>query len=178
MKNFFSLFFTLLMLFCTAGVLAEEIAIHENIPDFDIKITIPDHAQVVQEDLEDGFSLSIHLDPKEGTRPEYRLTIAPSEEVYGRCMADFTEEEKQQLAAAWSENMTEPTYVYETLENGKLMLLLEENTETSDFAYMITAENGYFINLYMSYNDYDKLSDADLETMFELMQSIQIIPTA
>lgn len=176
MMKKFCLLLMVLVLLCGAAASAQVVDVQEHALTFDVQMTIPEDAEATQEDFGEFTCIMIHLDGKNGVRPLYRMTIAASEEIdEGRSMADLTQDEKDTLVDVWMEGMQNATHKFDVLENGNTVLVIEENTETDDYAMMISIHDGYFFHLYMNYENYSKLTDADLDMMYELMESVQIV---
>ena len=174
MKKILSLLVALMMLLGVAPALAQTVHVQEQAAAFDVEITIPEDAEIAQHEFAEFSSLEINMGDG---MPKYVLTIAFTEEIDNdRSMSDFTEDEKNALVDLWSEGMAAPTYAYEALPDGNLMLLLEENSKDADYAYIITVYHGYFFNLYGSRENYAELTAADLSEMYEIIRSLVITP--
>lgn len=174
MKKWIALVAVLMMLFSATTAFAETVQVREDAQEFDVEITLPQGATMEQIEVGDVSIMEIHLQSTRET-PNYSLAVSASEEYVDKDMTDLTEDEKAAVAEAWGQGMVEPTYAFVPSENGEYtMLVMEENTETNDYAILLTIHDGYFISLYTAYEDFKKLNSEDMEIMYDIANSIVI----
>ncbi len=174
MKKLISLVLLVLLTLGAASAFAQTVQIKENASAFDVALALPDDATYKEEVYEGATNLAITPSTAEGERPVYQVSIAAGDEYDGRALADLTEEEKQQIIDAWSIAMEKPTYAFVPLSNGNTALVMEENTEENDFAFMITLYKGYFFHVFASYEDYRKLTADDMAFLYQLADGLVI----
>ena len=172
MKKIFSLLMAMTMLLSATAALAETVQMDAAIPGYQITVTLPEGVTSEVKSDKDWTWVSFT------SGPIYDLTVAPSEVLEGKSMKDLTEEEWETFISVLADNAAEPKHSRVTLENGIEFIIVEETTESNDFAIVETVVNGYFICLYGRYGDYAELTAADLETMLQVMGSLTISETA
>ncbi len=176
MKKIVSFVLALTMLMMAGAALAETIKPAEFARSFDVEITLPEGATTAANEVGENTMTAITL--AEAGKPGYVFIISPSDmqALDGKKMSELTDEEKASLVEAMSLGMDSPSERWVTLDNGGLLLLVEENTEANDYAYATTLYDGFFIFVYASYEDYDKMTEEDIQVMIDIMQSLKIIP--
>lgn len=179
MKKIISLLLAVTMLLGMSFAMAEEkVEIEQATPDFSVTAVVPEGYQM-QEDHQDGTVLLDFTCDKEGTA-NYIISIAYSEEYDGRTLNDFTDEERKTLLANMDDDfMAADIKSYKT-ESGTELYLINETAATSDdentsFAVGFTIYKGYFFQIFAVRDDFDVLTQADLDLAVKILSDIWFV---
>lgn len=174
MKKFLALTLALVML--SACALAEPVTIKESVPTFDLTMELPEGAVIKDESDDPDFaSTCVSLPAGDGCELELWLAIAPTEEYEdGLVLNDLTEENVETLFKTVSAELENPSYEVKDLKNGHKVMLINESDSKSDFAYIISIHNGYFIQLSIMHSGFDQLTEDEVNVGFAMMDTIVI----
>ena len=176
MKKYLAIILAACLLFMASTAVAESVNLVETSDAFDLSVILPEGATIEQEIINGETSL-IRVLFADDSHPQYTFVVSYSELHGGKLMSDLTDEEIEALFATVAEEMEKPSYEVRTLDDGiKVMIVNEESA--SDYAYIITIYEGYFIQGYIAHDDYLTLTDEEVNEAINVMDSmIFLTPT-
>lgn len=176
MKKYLAIILAVFLHFMISAAIAEPVKLVETSDTFDLSVVLPEGA-TLEQDIVNGEMSLIHILFAEESHPQYTFVVSYSELHGGKLMSDLTNEEIEALFATVAEEMEKPSYVVQTLDDGiKVMIVNEESA--SDYAYIITIYEGYFIQGYIVHDDYVTLTDEEVNEAISVMDSMLFLPPA
>ncbi len=174
MKKILAVTLTAMMLLINGLAYAQPEKLLEPSATFDLEVTLPEGASLEQTMVNGELSL-IHILFEDEAMPGYTVMISYSEEYGQSMMADLTAEQLEALYQTIAPEMQDPSYEMRTLEDGIVMMVVNENTD-NDYAYVITIYEGYFIQAYIAHDDYAPLTTQEVDALITLMDNVYILP--
>lgn len=173
MKKLCLCFMALTLCVLSLGAMAES----QNLPlptaALTADITLPQGAVITHVIADNAFTLS-EISFEDETMPSYLLTIAPSEEYAGQQMQSMNQEEIDALYELIAGDMHAPGYTMVNLDNGMLVLAVDESSE-EDVDHIVTLQNGFFFQITFCHADFAPLTKEDMDAALALMNGITVL---
>lgn len=176
MKKILAILLAACLLLMTGAALAQTVKLLEVSDTFDLEVDVPEGVTIEQDILEGQMSL-IHVRFADPAHAQYTVLISFSEEHVGRMMSELTDEEIDDLIGTIGSEMQNPSHEVKVLEDGIKMMVVQEN-EGSDYAYVLTIYDGYFIQMYIAHDDYATLTDEEVDAAITMMDNVHVLPPA
>ncbi len=174
MKKILAALLACLMVFTVAGAFAEHYKLQEDFTNFDVELDIPEGATYEQNPEEEMLCLQFWFE--DGSKPSFDLNVAPSDIVDGLSLGDFSQEDKDSMVSMASEGYSVPTNEFFVTPSGNTILLTQETDAAAGYsALMTTVYKGFFVNLYMGYEDGSPLTEDDMKLMHQVIESTWIV---
>ncbi len=176
MKKYLAILLAACLLVMASSAFAEPVKLLETSDTFDLEVELPEGA-TVEQDIVNGELALIHILFADAAHPQYTVVISYSEEYGDKMMSDLNDEQLEALFATVAEELEKPSYEVRTLEDGIKMMIVHEDA-ASDYAYIITIYEGYFIQAYIAHDDYATLTEEEVNDLILLMDNVHILPPA
>lgn len=175
MKKIFSLVLVAALALTTAVAFAEHYKVQEDFATFDVELDIPEGA-TYQQNIQPGWiCLEMQFDGDAGLF--FDMNIAPSEELGDVSLGDVPEDDLAAFTALVSEDFSAPQSESFVTPSGNTILLTKETDAAAGaFVSMDTIYRGFIFNLTMNHKDFSEMTDADMDMMHKLIESVQINP--
>jgi len=176
MKKYLAILLAMCLLVMSGAAFAEPEKLMETSDKFDLEVELPEGATIEQEIVNGELAL-IHILFADAAHPQYTVLISYSEEYGDKLMSDLNDEQIEALFITVAEELEKPSYEMRTLEDGIKMMIVQEDA-ASDYAYIITIYEGYFIQAYIAHDDYATLTQEEVNDLMLLMDNVRILPPA
>lgn len=179
MKKILAMILALTML-CGTAALAEKTVELQQTLDFDVTAVVPAGYQM-QEDKADN-AIYLYFTPEEAGKTEFVISMAHTDvEGYaGKTLNDLTEEDKKALLDMMDDDFNAPEIHDLTTEHGTEVFLINETAVPDDdadvsFAIGFSLYEGYFVQIYVKKDDFDKLNQDDLDLAMKILSDIWFV---
>ena len=179
MKKTFALLLALTVL-CGCVALAEETVTLQQTLDFDVTAVVPEGYTMQEDKLND--TIYLYFKPDEETKTEFVISLAHSDvEGYAdKTLNELTPEDKQSLLDMMDDDFASPEIHDMTTEHGTQVYLINEGAakdDDADVSYAIgfSLYKGYFVQIYVQNNDYDLLTQDDLDLAIKILSDIWFV---
>ena len=180
MKKLFALLLALTML-CGAVALAEETVELQQTADFDVTAVIPEGYKMQEDKLDNTVYLYFSGDGDD-TKTEFVISMSHSDvEGYAdKTLNDLPEEDKKARVEMMSTDFASPEVHDLTTEHGTQVYLINEaaaKDDDADVSYAIgfSLYQGYFVQIYVQHEDYDVLTQDDLDLAMSILSGIWFV---
>ena len=170
MKKIFALLLALVLL-CTASALAEPV-IFGTVNDQPVSIVPAQGYTVTLQETDQGACGLITGEDE--TAVSFSVSIAYSEVFAGYTLDidQLTEEQKANMQEILSPDFNEPEFRLFKTEDGLSLLLVDETDSMSEYAYILTVYDGYFVEIDMFKTS--PVTQEDIDAAVTMMQSIRV----
>ncbi len=176
MKKTFAWIITLMMVLCMGGAVAEIYSLQTASTIFDVEITLPDGVEATQRMAGDIALLSFTLNTDNGAQLEFKMSVAPGEELLVSKLSELSAENLEALIGYLTESFHHATYAILPLADGNIVIVMEENDAYSDYAMFFTVYEGYCFNLYVNNADYSEMAIEAMDIAYQMITSLKVIP--
>ncbi|MDD3336033.1 MAG: hypothetical protein PHI98_11025 [Eubacteriales bacterium] len=179
MKKIFALLLALAMMLGMTTAMAtestDEVALQQLQADFDVTCVVPDGYTMQEHRFDD--TIYVYFAPDEEDKTEFVASIAYSEAYDGITLNDMSEEDKKQLLDTMDDDFNVPEIHDLTTENGTQVYIVNETGAENDdadcsFASGFTIYKGYFIQIFVTRGDYDKLTQDDIDLAMKILSDM------
>lgn len=175
MKKTVSLFVAVSMLF-GACALAQTQTVAENVEKFDLTVDVPEGATYEDVSSDGEFSIAtIKVPGADDCNMMYDIVIAPTEEyAEDVTMNDLDETSIEALYKIMAAELEQPSYEIRELTSGRKVMIVNEGATQSDFCYIISVHNGYFIQMTVMHDDFAVLTEDEINNAFAVFDTIVV----
>lgn len=179
MKKTLAMLLALTMLFGSAALAEQTVELQQTLK-FDVTAVVPE-GYTMQEEKLDG-TIYLTFAPDEAGKTEFVISIAHSEEegYADKTLNELADEDKQALLDMMDEDFASPEIHDLTTENGTQVYLINEAAAAEDdadvsYAIGFSLYQGYFVQIYVQRDDYDVLTQADLDLAMKILSDIWFV---
>lgn len=175
MKKLIAIFMALTLCLSATCALAEAVQIPEAASSFDLSVIVPEGYTLSDSSIVGELSINSFEPTDPAAMPEMSLAIAYSEEYSEISLTkDLSDEQIKELYSLIDDGYVSDSYTVGVTDDGWKYLQVIDNEDENGYATLLMIHDGYFIEVFVSYDDFRPLTEDDLAAAKKLLDSYVI----